>query len=102
MTVGTTGTPVIVLRTGSGALHAMYGRCPHQGAPLVSGRLVGGTVAAEPGAEFHCVRDGELLQCPWHAFEFDVTDGRAVADPERLRLRCYDVALEGNEVVVTL
>ncbi|GAC1300877.1 MAG: Rieske (2Fe-2S) protein [Vulcanimicrobiaceae bacterium] len=102
LTVGATRTPVIVMRTGAGALHALYGRCPHQGAPLGAGRLVGGTVAEAPGAGFHCVRDGELLQCPWHAFAYDVTDGRSVADPDHLRLRRYDVALEDGDVVVTV
>ncbi len=99
--VGKRGTPVVVLRTGAGSLHALYGRCPHQGAPLVAGRLIGETVGNVPG-EIGCVRDGEILQCPWHAFEYDVTSGRAVTDPDNLRIRCYDVALEGGEVVVTV
>ena len=99
--VGKRELPVVVVRTGAGSLHAIYGRCPHQGAPLIAGRLIAETVGTLPG-EVACIRDGEILQCPWHAFEYDVTSGRAVTDPDNLRIRCYDVALEGGEVVVTV
>jgi len=99
--VGKNQLPVIVVRTGAGSVHAVYGRCSHQGAPLAAGRLVGETVG-EPNGEIRCIRDGEILQCPWHAFGYDVNSGRALADPERLRICCFDVTLEGGAVVGTI
>jgi 3-phenylpropionate/trans-cinnamate dioxygenase ferredoxin subunit len=39
-------------------------------------------------------REGEILKCPWHGWEFDVTDGHLVVDPDGMRARTYDVSIE--------
>ncbi len=46
-------------------------------------------------------REGEILKCPWHQWEFDIRTGRALYD-ETLRVRTYDVRIEGDEVVLKL
>lgn len=92
-------TDVVIVRTNSGSLHAFHGYCPHQGGPLSAGCLRGTTLPSDPGV-YRYGREGEILRCPWHGFEFDVLSGRCVADGERLGLRAFAVATEGDDVVV--
>ncbi len=44
-------------------------------------------------------QDGEVIICPWHGLEFDITTGRCLAR-RRARLRQYPVRVEGDTVVV--
>jgi nitrite reductase/ring-hydroxylating ferredoxin subunit len=75
------------------SFYALRNRCPHQGGPLCEGRLSGIAVASRPG-EVEYLRDGEILRCPWHGWEFDVKTGQSWIDPERLRVRAYPVTVE--------
>ena len=36
-------------------------------------------------------RPGEIIRCPWHAWEFDLRTGASWFDPERKRVRSYEV-----------
>jgi nitrite reductase/ring-hydroxylating ferredoxin subunit len=71
---------------------AVRNRCPHQGGPLCLGTLVGVVDSPEPGVYRHS-RPGEMIRCPWHAWEFDLRDGRSWFDPARKRVARYDVAV---------
>lgn len=84
-----------------GALYAIVNYCSHEGAPLCLGLLGGTTEAApeEPGG-IRRVRDGQIVRCPWHNWEFDVTTGQSVADPRR-RVRTYAVDVTDGQVYVT-
>src|SRR6266542_265318 len=55
----------------AGAFYAVRNRCPHQGGPLCQGQLSGIVVSPRPG-EYEYVREGEILRCPWHGWEFDI------------------------------
>jgi nitrite reductase/ring-hydroxylating ferredoxin subunit len=80
-----------------GAYYALTNYCPHRGAPLCKGWLTGTT---EPGTEPYQVefsRDGEILRCPWHGWEFDITDGATLVEP-RKRVRSYPVLVEGGAI----
>ena len=92
-------TPVVIVRTHGGSLHAFHGCCPHQGGALGAGCLRGTTLPSDPGV-YRYGREGEILRCPWHGFEFDVVSGRCVADPERLRLHPFAAFMDGDDVVV--
>jgi nitrite reductase/ring-hydroxylating ferredoxin subunit len=74
--------------------------CPHQGAPLCRGAITGMTVPGKPG-EYVWAREGEILRCPWHGWEFDVTSGRSVCNPHRTRVKTYEVTVEEDESVET-
>jgi nitrite reductase/ring-hydroxylating ferredoxin subunit len=39
-------------------------------------------------------REGEVLRCPWHGWEFDITNGHSVFNPHRVRAKSYDVTVE--------
>ncbi|MGH3560812.1 MAG: Rieske (2Fe-2S) protein, partial [Mycobacterium sp.] len=45
-------------------------------------------------------RDGQIVRCPWHQWEFDITTGQNVADSRR-RLRTYEVDITDGEVYLT-
>ncbi len=84
----------------NGTYYALRNRCPHQGAPLCLGSLKGTALPSQPG-EYLWAREGEILRCPWHGWEFDVTTGRSVCNPHRVRVRAYEVTVEGASEVDT-
>ena len=83
-----------------GTVVAVLNVCPHEQAPVCLGR-VGGTTLPSPAGQFCWGREGEILACPWHGWEFDLLTGKALADPKK-RLRTYPVTVEDGIVWVTL
>lgn len=89
----------------NGELHAYPNWCAHQGGPLCEGML-SGTVEGEFDrenltTELEWSREGEILSCPWHGWEFDATTGDCLVD-DGCRLRSIPVRDESGYVVVTL
>jgi|SRR4051794_13330507 len=84
----------------NGEFVAALNICPHELAPVCRGRLGGTTLPSVPG-EYRWGREGEILACPWHGWEFDLRTGRALAD-ERVRLRLYPVTVEDDTIFITL
>jgi nitrite reductase/ring-hydroxylating ferredoxin subunit len=76
-----------------GSFFAVRNSCPHQGGPLCLGRTTGLVHAPRPGV-FEYEREGEILRCPWHGWEFDLATGRSVFDPNRTRVRAYPVEID--------
>lgn len=83
-----------------GGLVAVRNVCPHASAPVCLGQVRGTTMPGPPG-RLHWGRDGEILACPWHGWEFDLLTGKALADKRR-HLRRYPVRVEGDSIIVTL
>lgn len=81
-----------VFNTGEG-YYALNNQCPHRGAPLCEGSVTGLTTSPEPGT-LELERQNEILKCPWHGWEFDITTGKSVVDPEKIRTMTYDVTVE--------
>ena len=48
-------------------------------------------MADKPGGEYRYERRGEILRCPWHGWEYDVTTGQSWVDPASVRTRRYEV-----------
>ncbi|MER3438305.1 MAG: (2Fe-2S)-binding protein [Chloroflexota bacterium] len=83
----------------SGTLYALPNICPHQFGPLCRGTVNGTMICnAETGWKHQWVRNGEFLTCPWHGIEFDITTGRALANP-KLRVRQYPVTVDAEGLV---
>lgn len=76
-----------------GRYFALRNSCPHQAAPLCLGSIKGMTMPSKPG-EYVWAREGEILRCPWHGWEFDITTGRSIFNPHKTRVRTYDVTVE--------
>lgn len=82
-----------------GEFFGIGNRCPHEGASLCKGRVVGLAESTEPGA-YQYSRKGEMLRCPWHGWEFDIRTGKSRCDPLRTKVRSFDIRVEdGAEVV---
>lgn len=84
----------------NGGFIAVLNLCPHELAPVCRGR-VGGTTLPSPPGEFCWGREGEILACPWHGWEFDLLTGRALTD-ERVRIRRYPVTVVDDTIYITL
>ena len=70
----------------AGRVHACNNRCPHEGYPLVEGRL-------EAAADGACV-----LTCQWHNWKFDLATGANRYGGDALRI--YPVKVEAGTVWV--
>ncbi|MEM7669048.1 MAG: Rieske (2Fe-2S) protein [Pseudomonadota bacterium] len=94
---------VVLTRLPCGTLRAVSGRCPHHGARLEFGCITGWADGPER-ERIEMQRQGEVLRCPWHGFEFDlVTGDPAVPAPEAnaMKLRLIDVSERDGRVLVT-
>ena len=74
---------IAVFRLGE-EFFAVNNACPHKGASLCDGEIV--------------IAD-KVVRCPWHHWNWQLDDGKLESDP-RQRLRTYEVAVEGDEVIL--
>lgn len=65
-----------------GAFYALSDSCPHHGASLSDGAL-----------------SGSRLTCPWHAWSFDITDGRCLV-VRSMSAERWELRLVGDAVYV--
>ena len=72
----------IALFNVGGKFYAIDNACKHRGGPLGEGEL-----------------DGANVICPWHGWEYDVTTGANLDDPS-VKLGCYPVKVEGEDILV--
>ena len=79
-----------------GDFYALRNSCPHQGAPLCLGPVRGMMTSQKP-QEYNYERDGEILVCPWHRWEFDIKTGKSVFNPHKLKVKTYPVTVEKEE-----
>ncbi len=80
----------------NGEYFALLNRCPHEGAPLCRGRLASLVESDMPG-EYRMSRQGEMLKCPWHGWEFDIRTGQSWCDPTKTYVKRYGVSVESGE-----
>lgn len=79
----------------NGEYFAIQNRCPHEGASLCHGKLVGLVESDEPG-QYRFSRAGELLRCPWHGWEFDIKTGKSWFDPKRTKVSRFEVSVKAG------
>lgn len=65
-----------------GHWYALRNSCLHRGGPVCTGPL-----------------DGDVLICPWHGFQYDVTTGKFLSDPNA-QLDTYPIFIEQGEVML--
>jgi nitrite reductase/ring-hydroxylating ferredoxin subunit len=68
----------------NGLVYCLDGVCPHASGPLGQGAL-----------------HGNILVCPWHGWEFQVSSGISMED-EDCRLNSYPVVIQNHTVFVDL
>ena len=72
----------IALYQHEGKVYAIDNICPHAGGPMAEGAC-----------------NGELAMCPWHGWEFNIKTG--ICDfNDQIRLECFEVKIEGEDVYV--
>ena len=78
------GEPVCLAKV-EGCIYAFTDNCTHISGPLNEGEL-----------------DGEVLTCPWHGAQFNITTGKVLRGPARQDIASYPVKVEDNAVFVSL
>jgi nitrite reductase/ring-hydroxylating ferredoxin subunit len=91
------GISILVVRRPDGSFRAMRDVCPHLGVQLSRGsaeHIVTGNDIGEYafGGPF-------VARCSWHGYEFDVDNGRCVAD-SRWRVKTYPVTVDDGRVML--
>jgi nitrite reductase (NADH) small subunit len=82
-----------------GRLFAVRNVCPHHHAPVCLGAVTGTMLPSAVG-EYRWGREGLVLRCPWHGFEFDLESGECLSRAGRWRLGLYRAEHEGDDVVL--
>ena len=78
------GHEILAVNVG-GKVFCLDGRCTHAGAPIAEGTL-----------------DGEVLTCPWHYSQFNITSGVVLRGPADKPLKSYPVEERENSVFIDL
>ncbi len=73
----------IALFNAGGTFYAIDNTCPHRGGPLGEGEL-----------------EGKVVTCPWHSWQYDVSNGESLTDD--LKVACYPVKVEGDAVLLAV
>lgn len=81
-----------------GDYYALHDRCPHMAGSLCGGPVTGTSLESEPGT-FIYGREGELVRCGWHGWEFEISTGKCLVD-ERMRAKKYVVTVEDNHLIL--
>lgn len=74
----------IALFNVDGSFYALDNTCLHRGGPVGEGDL-----------------DGAIVTCPWHGFQYDVSTGRNVFDPE-VGLQTFPVRVHDGAIQVAV
>lgn len=75
------GTSVALFNI-DGTFHAVENKCAHRAGPLAEGFV-----------------SGNVVFCPWHDWQFDVTTGACVNAPG-FRVRSFSVSVQDGDVLV--
>jgi nitrite reductase (NADH) small subunit len=78
------GGKAVALANVAGKFYAINNTCLHRGGPLGQGTL-----------------QGQIVTCPWHGWEYDVTTGKVVPNPN-MTIACYPTEVRGDEVFVEI
>lgn len=72
----------IALANVDGAFYAIDNVCLHRGGPLAEGYL-----------------EGELLECPWHGWQWNVETGECSFNPA-VKVPIYEIKIEGEDILI--
>lgn len=74
----------IAIFNSNGSFYAVDNYCPHKGAPIDEGVVI-----------------GTMVICPWHSWTFDLVNGACVVNP-RAKLSCVELQLTGEDILIKL
>ena len=67
-----------------GTVYVVENTCPHAGGPLGEGSM-----------------DGELIECPWHGWRYNVRTGERPENPD-ITVTCYPTHIEHDVIHIFL
>jgi nitrite reductase (NADH) small subunit len=76
-----------------GEFYALRNICPHQGAPLGKGAVVGIHTCGDNLDDIRIIKQGQIVRCPWHGWEFDIKTGESIFDPQGCYVKNYEVSV---------
>ena len=83
-----------------GRFYALHNRCPHRGGALCLGPVTG-TALPTDDYRYEYGREGELVRCAWHGWEFEIASGRCLVDA-KVRARTFPVERDGDDLYVLI
>src|SRR4051812_19437692 len=92
------GRPIAIFNI-KGEYFGLMNRCPHQGAALCEGPLIGLAQPTDRG-EIKSPKLGEPPRCPGHGWEFDTRPAQSYCAPRRFRVKAYPAHVEPGASVV--
>ncbi|WIV65900.1 Rieske (2Fe-2S) protein [Natrialbaceae archaeon AArc-T1-2] len=79
--------------------------CAHQAGPACEGNVTGTTEVEydreTTELELNYCREGEILNCPWHGWEYDLTSGECLSR-QGVKLPEYPTEVRDGTIYVTL
>ena len=90
---------IAVFRNSDNQVFALRDRCPHKAADICKGILGGTWLPSAPG-ELTFGRQGEIVACPWHGYEYDLATGAELFWPGGTPLRMYPAEEADGRVFV--
>jgi nitrite reductase/ring-hydroxylating ferredoxin subunit len=96
--VTVSGREIVVFNV-YGEFFGLADRCPHRGAKLSAGTLVGRIESAGVG-NYRLAERGLTVRCPWHGWEYDLRTGRSICDPAHVRARGYEIESVPGQAIV--
>ena len=85
MCVEPAGEPIAIYHLDDGTYCATDAICSHQYALLTDGLL-----------------EGDMVECPLHAAQFNVRNGKVLCEPAETDLKTYEVRTEGDDIFLKL
>lgn len=86
-----------------GEFYAYSNWCAHQSGPVCEGNVTGTYRASfDPDTleyQLEWRDEGKILNCPWHGWEYDITDGHCLSR-DKVQLPSYPVTVEDGTVVI--
>jgi 3-phenylpropionate/trans-cinnamate dioxygenase ferredoxin subunit len=92
------GRAIVVFNV-RGEYFALLNKCPHNGGSLAAGTVTGLLESDDPG-DYTYSREGEIIRCPWHGWEFDIKTGRSFCSVIKARARAFPVHIEPGQTIV--
>jgi len=85
-----------------GNFYAIPNACFHQNGPLCLGAISGTVVATKETLwKTTWSQDGEVIVCPWHSLEFNITTGQCLAHPKK-KLNSHQLRVEKGQIFFPL
>lgn len=88
----------------NGEYRSFVNWCPHQSGPCCEGSVQGRIDASwDPDTletTLSYSKEGEILSCPWHGWEFDLVSGDCLSD-DSVHLPSFPVTVVDDQIIVS-